>query len=89
MPLLMDSCSRLSIIWRRGAPEPDRGAFDRPSVSLGAGEPASDSLHVCERFRGCLFGLAEGLEGSASEPRRDREGSSSGGDMADVERVAG
>lgn len=50
------------MILRRCAPEPDRlGPLGRSSVSLGAGEPASDSLdEVRDRWIDCLF-LGAGL----------------------------
>lgn len=80
------------MILRRCAPEPDLfGPAGRPSVSLGAGEPASESgcalrarLEVCRFFAGgaavfCESSLGAGrLVGNAREPRLDSGGTEPG-----------
>jgi len=80
------------MILRRCAPEPDRfGPAGRPSVSLGAGEPASESgcalrarLEVCRFFAGGAAvsnesSLGAGrLFGNAREPRLDSGGTEPG-----------
>ena len=78
------------MICRREAPLPDRGPFERPrpSVSLGAGEPASESIVECVRASSFL-GFCDGaFVGRASEPRLDCANWSSEGDMAEVGRGA-
>lgn len=81
------------MILRRGAPEPERlGPFGLPpSVSLGAGEPASDSFdEVRDRCTDCRF-LGAGLEG-AGTPRgsgRSEEGGSDLGGNASEPRLDG
>lgn len=73
------------MILRRCAPEPDRfGPAGRPSVSLGAGEPASESgCALRARLEGCRFfagGAAASMDsslgagrfvGNARDPRLD------------------
>jgi len=80
------------MILRRCAPEPDLfGPAGRPSVSLGAGEPASESgcalrarLEVCRFFAGGAAvsnesSLGAGrLFGKAKEPRLDSGGTDPG-----------
>lgn len=73
------------MIFRRCAPEPDRfGPAGRPSVSLGAGDPASESgCALRARLEGCRFfagGAAASVDsslgagrfvGNARDPRLD------------------
>lgn len=91
------------MILRRCAPEPDRlGPAGRPpSVSLGAGDPASESartlrarLEVCRFFAGgpdasrnSSLGAGR-LFGNASEPRRDSGGAEPGMGVMRVFRAA-
>jgi hypothetical protein len=90
------------MIFRRCAPEPDRlGPTGRPSVSLGAGEPASESgwalrarLEVCRFFAGGAEVSsessqgAERLFGKAREPRLDSGGADPGSGVARLVRPA-
>jgi hypothetical protein len=90
------------MILRRCAPEPDLlGPAGRPSVSLGAGEPASESgcalrarLEVCRFFAGGAIVSSESslgagrLFGNAREPRLDSGGTDPGSGVTRLLRDA-